>query len=800
MKTERIFDIKKRSSFRLFGSNNRKPLTVLLIAFLVLSSFLVLWQMPQVKATSGTFGNTHLGEGQDGWNADSNLIGSNFVLGEDCLAKNMTAGLASLVTVEVTLGIYNSTGYKVAQTLPNTYNNGAGIWVTFLFSSPVFLATGTYKLVAMGNDTFYDQYDTVSNALERDTGSFYPTLPSTWTASSQANEKMSIYVSYDTVSTSPSLAGNPAYDYTMVNNATSNYIIAKNGAFVYNNADPTVTFGELASTYANNSKTAYINCSFTEASAFTMTDLYNITFVFDPSSTLTMGSGVGNTGAYTAILDFRSCTKITVVNATLNGDKTSQGGTGSHTQGLSFSDCNDCQAQSCTISNCRMYGFVVADNVAGHVASGIINSTVTGSGWNDLTLGSPTYLPETTCYTNGSYAINCTVGGSSDCGISTYGNSTRIIGCTVNNVTNTIGGGGKANYGIALEGFARFNIVVNNTISNCSGGIVVGTGDAPESNLVKDNYVENTTIIGLSNSGTDATTMAKSNVFFNNTVHQYGTGYVGTAISLLYTQDDIVSFNKILSTEANAGECIYVGYSLRCFVANNTVTTPTVSDTTLCLYAATSTNSSIFSGNNVQGNIGIYVHATANNNRFIQNNVTNCTTSITNNGVGTILNPTSSPTYMLTVCSIDDGSAQGTYVYSNTTQKTLTSSGVINVDGTNETSPYTLTMNKDHFVYALNSLVLTNEPTPTPTPEPNNNNGGDYRSSSSSTPTPPASNKPLAVAPTQEPESGNISPFYWFAAGLFILIMLGFAFMQVSPGSRRSHGRRRSKKIHWKRY
>lgn len=124
----------------------------------------------------------------------------------------------------------------------------------------------------------------------------------------------------------------------------------------------------------------------------------------------------------------------------------------------------------------------------------------------------------------------------------------------------------------------------------------------------------------------------------------------------------------------------------------------------------TATNNTIVSGNNIQAKTGLWLDSTSSNNKLNQNTLTNCTTPISNSGTGTIINPTSSPTYTLTLNNVFDGSAQGTYVYSNTTTVTLT--GQCNVNGVNQTSP-TLTMNQDYFVYALNSLVLTNViPTP----------------------------------------------------------------------------------------
>ncbi|MCW3984541.1 MAG: right-handed parallel beta-helix repeat-containing protein [Candidatus Bathyarchaeota archaeon] len=490
------------------------------------------------------------------------------------------------------------------------------------------------------------------------------------------------------------LHGNPAYDYTMVANSTAYYIVAKNGSFIYSNNSPTTTLLQIA-TKANNGGSVYINCSFTITKNQPLSGLNNVTFVFDPNSTLTMGDNVGNTVAYTAVLDFWNSNNIKVINATINGNSANQGGKGSHTQGISFHDCNNSVVIGAKITDVRMFGFNIHDSLARHNSNnGIINSTILRSGWNDINLGEDNN-------TIGAYAINNTVGYCSDVGIATYGWNCEISNNIVLGVNNTIGGGGSAHYGIAVEDGGN-NLIQNNTVTGCSVGIILGTGSPTRSNFVVSNNIANC-ITGIHSY------LSSGDVITKNNIVNWGAGYTGLAIYILNEDNDIISFNTMVFNNANAGGACSLSNVANVAFCNNTIIMPVSAPDSLGV-ALDNAYSCLIQGNSVQALAGILVSSSCNNNK-INNNSVNSTYPLINNGVATIINPLTSSTYRLIFNNIYDSSSRGTYTYSKSIQITISSTtldGSLNVNGVNVTltsGSYTLLMNADYFVYALSGTV-----------------------------------------------------------------------------------------------
>jgi hypothetical protein len=341
----------------------------------------------------------------------------------------------------------------------------------------------------------------------------------------------------------------------------------------------------------------------------------------------------------------------------------------------------------------------VGNNNPTPLPNGIVDSTVTFCGWNGISLGWGG------SYTRGAYAINNTVAYCSDVGITAWQSlNSRIINNYVYDMNGTTGDV-NSHDGIDIEYGANYSIVEHNTIVNCVHGIWSATGViTPHSNLIAYNNVTNCRWGIFSGSPNDVITQ--------NYVKNWG-DWSGGGIQV-DQNNIIVSFNILINTNASVtGPAITIGeYSgvTNCSACNNTITTQVASGTP-AIYVELGSNSSIIEGNNVQASVGVQIYgAQCTSNIISGNNLVNCTTGISNSGTGTIVNPTSSATYTLTFSNLYDGSSQGRYAYSNTTDIifTVTSGGILNVDGSNVTltnNAYVLLMNKDHFVYAIGGTV-----------------------------------------------------------------------------------------------
>jgi hypothetical protein len=383
-----------------------------------------------------------------------------------------------------------------------------------------------------------------------------------------------------------------------------------------------------------------------------------------------------------------------IVNGTINGNANNQVPQGNpfafETQesGIVIGGNND-RIENMSIYNCRLYG-IDSWGISGTYVN---NCTLYNCGSNSITLGG-----------SNESIINCNTYGSSDVGISLYGDHTLVQNNYVHDLNGTTGTGGNAIYGIATEGAsASYAIIVNNTINNCIAGMYLSQGNE----LVKNNTVTNCHQGIVSNAG-------GYDVITQNTISYWGhAGGYPAGIILQNVVNDIVSFNTLINNlpDSDMGSAIFLISSSNCSIGNNTVTVPlTGTYSGFGVYAFSSGNNyNLIEGNNIQASIGIKIQSSCLDNKLSQNMLSNCTTPILDSGTGTIINSPS--TYTLTICNPFDGSAEGTHVYSSGVQITLACSAGFNVNGLSETSPQTLTMNRDYFVYALgNSLELTNSP------------------------------------------------------------------------------------------
>ncbi len=493
--------------------------------------------------------------------------------------------------------------------------------------------------------------------------------------------------------------GQPTYSISQTG-TVFNVISKPNGTVVYSNTNA-VTALEQAAKIANGTS-LYVNITATCATNIRLQYLVNEKITFDPNSLLTLTNWVNVT-----LFQIWDCVNVNIIGINIDGNGAYQRGYSS-VGGLSMGDCANCLVTQANITNCENSGILIGNNYAktrqgnGVPATnnGITNSTITFAGWNGISIGWGG------SDTKDCYAINNTVAYCSDVGITSYGIRTIITNNYIHNMNGTTGDQ-NSRYGIAIEGdgYATDNIIANNTIEDCAGdawcgvGIVVGTGAGTTSNFVIHNNIINC------QSGiqvdSDGSVVTRNAISYNGAGHPSGDG----GILLTSVTNVIVSSNTITSSSTNPslGPIIWIQDSANCIIANNTGTVgSTISNG---LYFFTS-NNNVAQNNNIQAGTGVRISASSYNNKIDQNTLTNCTNRIIDSGSGTIVDPTSSAAYTLTFCNPYDGTSRGTYIYSNSTQISisLTPGGVLNIDGSDVTltnNAYTLNMRQDHYAYAL---------------------------------------------------------------------------------------------------
>lgn len=505
-----------------------------------------------------------------------------------------------------------------------------------------------------------------------------------------------------TISYSAFLTANPHYAYTLATNSTANYVLAKNGTVLSSSSNPVTAFA-TATTYANGNSLYVSAGTYTGSRDFQMQSCSNEQVVFDPNAVFTISNNLANWLYFNTVLVLLYDQNCTVTNATINGNAQNQN-TIWLTNGILIVDSGNCTIVGANISNVKRDGFGTSDNYPGDAPNGIINSTVTAYA-NCICLGS-------IGTTVANFAINNTCYGCGDVGITDFGANDLIEGNYVHDILGTNGDGGNAHWGIAVEG-AYYSSILNNIVSNCGTGIELSQGN---STLVKGNIVSNCgDCIGGSDVNVDLHAEQGFNVITNNTLTNWGaqdTPYPA-GIWSYGLPNSIISFNTLKGTANQTG--IWCWATANSSICNNTITIDTTGTSTGILLQS-ATNNTLIEGNNIQAAKGIYIlFSSCLNNKISQNTLTNCTTPYTNSGTGTQINPTSSATYTLTFNNPYDGSAEGTYVYSNSTtiSISLPSGSVLNVDGLNVTltnNAYTLTMNKDHFAYAIGGTVAISNP------------------------------------------------------------------------------------------
>jgi hypothetical protein len=489
-------------------------------------------------------------------------------------------------------------------------------------------------------------------------------------------------------------------------------------AFTYVASGGTITVdpGTYTATLQNPSTGIYGGLYGDCYSGFITAYLKNVNINFQSGAILTMSTS----GTMDAIWSLWYCNNVKITGMTLNGNAPNEDcNTHVGSVGIMIYDSNNTVVTDSTIYNCRTYGFTDGSNYQDvSVPCGITDCTIYDCYWNGI------------CFDDnrisGDYAIGNTVYDCSDCGISTWGASVVILNNYIYNINGTDGWAGVgtgSHYGIALEGGYQC-LVENNTIVNCPS-IGICDGDAqgtPYSNLIIDNS------ISKSAQGIDVWTNGYDTITQNTITGWSPAG--GNAILVMgcetwLSPNTIISYNTIGSPSGSAGTAygIIDNGASNCSICDNTMTIPTSDTNVYGIYLATFesvvSSYNLIEGNTVQAHSGITIaDSGCSDNKISGNTLTACTVAISNSGTGTIVNPSSSSTYSLTLndpySTIAVTPAQGTHVYSSGTQVSITVSPTtgytLNVDGSNVTltsGTYTVKMTQDNFAYVISTAGIS---------------------------------------------------------------------------------------------
>lgn len=487
------------------------------------------------------------------------------------------------------------------------------------------------------------------------------------------------------------------YSYTLEINSGIYDVVNSAGTVVYSISDTdanTATAFAEACTYANNLGTyaLYVaSGTYTTTSIIAIEHVSDMTITFSPNSLITIPATTEIN-----IFDLWYDTSIIFNGVNINGNAANQPqASNSWGDGITIYSCTGMVVENSNVDYCRRYGIETVNNAPDTIK----NNTCIFNGWNGITLGGL-----------GDICFNNTIEYSSDVGISVQPSDTGAV--VTNNyiydLNGTTGGGGDASWGIASEGAVNA-IVVGNTIEDVNIGVV--TDGTAQSCYVAYNTITNV-CCGIASWGD-----LGYNVITQNTITNWGWSAKSAEVSSGIASYDappnnIISYNTLVSASSSSsiGAAIFVVTSNNCSICDNIITMVLASDQA-GIYLKSTSNYNIVEGNNVQAYIGIQIASGCTDNKINGNILTACTTQISNSGTGTIINPSSSSTYTLTLNNPSLASvtpAIGTYSGSSGTQVTITLSPTtgytLNIDGSNVTltsGTYTLTMSQDYFVYAL---------------------------------------------------------------------------------------------------
>ena len=193
---------------------------------------------------------------------------------------------------------------------------------------------------------------------------------------------------------------------------------------------------------------------------WTMSQVSNVSLNFESGAELVAGKNLDS-----PVLFLNNANNCYVSGVTIDGNAANQaiGTYPLFSNGILIVGSDD-EVVDATVFNCRVMGVMISTygSVQGSVGDGVIGCKLYDCGWNGFGVENPHNID---CY-----ATNNVVYGCSDVGISTYGTDTQIMGNYVHDMNGTTGGGGNAEWGIAVEGGSNATIT-QNTVQNCSIGI-----------------------------------------------------------------------------------------------------------------------------------------------------------------------------------------------------------------------------------------------------------------------------------------------------------------------------------------
>jgi hypothetical protein len=513
------------------------------------------------------------------------------------------------------------------------------------------------------------------------------------------------------------------FSYIIYQSGGVNYIQNSTGYTVYSSANANLAFSTAFGYVATGGTLTVEAGTYTATgTSIVMANCDGVTVNFLPGSLLTIQNWLN-----ISVLQMNYDVNCVLTGINVNGNGQNQyaywGG-----DAISVYDCSNCLVTKATLTNCATYGWTEMDdsNGASDLPNGITNSVLTFCAQNGINLGS-SFGNVGSSTTHGAYAINDTVGYSSDVGITNYGVGDKVIGCYVYDMNGTAHL--QSHYAIAVEGGGE-DIIENNQIVNCNTGIMIGTGTAPPGEPYQGNYIAYNNLTNCTPWGICIShfTGCGNDVITNNTIRNTVESYAGGsnlcgAICLgdfgspYSTTGDEVTFNSISTSVGYANSAIIGCEPIDCAICNNTITVP------LALHDVGFLMQLDGSGNVIEGNIitsycGIEIDSGCSGNRFLQNNLGGCTNEEQDSGTNELWlsSSVSTNTSILTLANPTYGGSvsplAGSYQLSNsagsTETITLTPNSsytpVLNVDGSNVTltnNQYTLNMGTDHTVYTL---------------------------------------------------------------------------------------------------
>lgn len=251
-------------------------------------------------------------------------------------------------------------------------------------------------------------------------------------------------------------------NYQMINGTT--------GQIIFQSTNSSQVFSNVVGNCSVGSSVDVESGVYAVNTMWTMIKVNNVTVNFEQGAELVAGNNLNTSVLMLFQSNNDSINGITIDGnaanqAVVDGDTWNCGGGlwYMQTDGVYIAGSND-EVNNAFIYDCRMIGVQIwVDGAFGNaVNSGVVNSKIYDCGWNGFTAGNPFDL---NCY-----LINSEVYGCSDVGASTYGTCSLITGNYVHDLNGTTGGGGNAEWGIAVEGGCN-STITQNTIQNCSIGI-----------------------------------------------------------------------------------------------------------------------------------------------------------------------------------------------------------------------------------------------------------------------------------------------------------------------------------------